>query len=239
MQDTNAVVVPFCQDGALFCVFDGHAGKAVATACSTKFPTILEKHFPPNISGIDSAAEPLRRAFADMDQALIKYEDEGATATAMVSWLSGDGQKRFIQCANVGDSSGFLIRNGQAVALTVDHKVTTPSERARVEALGIELGERATRIPGGLAVSRALGDHFLKSENTGLISEPFVSEVFSLGTEDTFVVLASDALWDVLQPEELGVMMTRDQSAEQLAQKLLAIACRSTDNATVIVLRFE
>lgn len=41
--------------------------------------------------------------------------------------------------------------------------MTTASERARVEALGIELGERATRIPGGLAVSRALGDHFLKA----------------------------------------------------------------------------
>ncbi len=88
-------------------------------------------------------------------------------------------------------------------------------------------------------MSRALGDYFLKSENTGLISEPFVSPVFALGPEDTFVVVASDALWDVLQPEELGVMMTRDQTAEQLAQRLLAVACRSTDNATVIVIRLE
>lgn len=97
--------------------------------------------------------------------------------------------------------------------------MTTPSERARVIALGIDLGEKATRIPGGLAVSRALGDHFLKSENSGLIADPFISELFELGPQDTHIILArcenlkkkktifflkfcSDALWDMMSPQE-------------------------------------
>jgi hypothetical protein len=75
-------------------VFDGHAGKSAATDCAAKFPTILESHLPKNIGGIESVAEPLRAAFAEMDQvclyiflvclfsyslrqALLKYEDEG------------------------------------------------------------------------------------------------------------------------------------------------------------------
>jgi protein phosphatase len=85
-----------------------------------------------------------------------RFEDEGATATALLTWLSADGNTRLIQCANVGDSSAFLVRAGKAVALTVDHKVTTPSERSRVEALGIELGEKATRIPGGKIEKRVV-----------------------------------------------------------------------------------
>ena len=115
-------------------------------------------------------------------------------------------------------------------------QVTTPSERARVEALGIELGERATRIPGGLAVSRALGDHFLKSEKTGLIGEPDVSDPILLTEEDSHIIIASDALWDMISGQEACDMMLPGHNAEDLAQALMSVAVKSTDNATVIVI---
>ena len=90
-------------------------------------------------------------------------------------------------------------------------------------------------------MSRALGDHFLKAEKTGLVGEPSVSAALPLEAQDTHVVLASDALWDMISPEQLCVMITQSgpASAEQLAQELLAVACKSTDNATVIVLKLE
>lgn len=126
--------------------------------------------------------------------------------------------------------------------ITLDHKITTASERARVEALGIQLGEKATRIPGGLAVSRALGDQFLKSENSGLIAVPFVSEAFCLGPDDAFLVVASDALWDECSGQEACDILMQSaptEDAGSLAKTLLARAQRSTDNATVIVVKFE
>lgn len=87
-------------------------------------------------------------------------------------------------------------------------QVTTASERARVLALGIELGEKATRIPGGLAVSRALGDHFLKSENSGLIADPFVSDLVHLTPADSHIILARFVSNQRFPPKDLELMFS-------------------------------
>lgn len=52
------------------------------------------------------------------------------------------------------------------LALTEDHRLTNPRERARLAALGIQLGDNARRLYG-LNLSRGLGDKFLKDEDLG------------------------------------------------------------------------
>ena len=47
---------------------------------------------------------------------------------------------------------------------------------------------------GGLAVSRALGDHFLKQEKLGVIAEPFVSQPIKLESTDSILIVASDGV---------------------------------------------
>ena len=85
-------------------------------------------------------------------------------------------------------------------------------------------------------MSRALGDHFLKSEKTGLIGEPFVSDAVLLNSDDSHIILASDALWDMISGQEACDMMRADLNAEDLARMLMEVALKSTDNATVIVI---
>jgi serine/threonine protein phosphatase PrpC len=54
--------------------------------------------------------------------------------------------------------------------------------------------ESQTRI-GGLAVSRALGDHFLKNEKLGVIAVPHVSSAIELNpASPAIVILASDGV---------------------------------------------
>lgn len=43
-------------------------------------------------------------------------------------------------------------------------------------------------------MSRALGDHFVKNSNLGLIGEPFVSESILLDQKNCFLVVASDGV---------------------------------------------
>ena len=81
---------------------------------------------------------------------------------------------------------------------------------------GVEISENATRINGnkyiyfiillclltyfnnlGLAVSRALGDHFVKENNMGMSSVPHVSECYELTEEDTLLVVASDGVSNI------------------------------------------
>ena len=123
------------------------------------------------------------------------------------------------------------------MVLTVDHKPSLESERSRLRAAGLEVSEATTRV-GGLAVSRALGDHFLKLEGSGLIGVPAVSPVYELTDQDTHLVVASDGLWDVMSPQTCAeiLMSSEEQTAEQLANKLLKQALQSFKcNVTVVV----
>jgi protein phosphatase len=78
--------------------------------------------------------------------------------------------------------------------LFIDHKASSEEERERITNEGGELTSGQTRVMGGLAVSRALGDHFLKKEKVGLIADPFVCSPIEISANDTTVILASDGV---------------------------------------------
>ena len=133
----------------------------------------------------------LQALFLEADQRLLSYETEGTTATAVLLWKKGS--KRYLQSANVGDSTAFLCRSGRAIALGVDHKVNHPDEIARMQAAGMVLNAGQTRI-NGLALCRTLGDHFIKQNFAGVTAEPFISEPYALTDADTHLILASDGV---------------------------------------------
>ena len=55
------------------------------------------------------------------------------------------------------------------------------------------------RVGGSLAVSRAFGDHSLKSD--GVTAKPFINK-HVLRPSDKFLVIASDGVWDVLSDQD-------------------------------------
>ena len=119
--------------------------------------------------------------------------------------------RRFIQVGNVGDSSGFLCRNGIAVPVTVDHSAAHPSEKERLQSeYGIEIEDGCKRLPGvELAVSRALGDFFAKAAEvkSGLIATPYVHPTIQVEENDSFLVFASDGLWDIFTGQKVVDMV--------------------------------
>src|SRR5690242_7767669 len=86
-------------------------------------------------------------------------------------------------------------RGDEIINLTVDHKVSNAEEMARLKKAGVEVNEGQTRI-SGLAVSRSLGDRFLKKRDTGLISVPYVSSPIQLQPSDSYLLIASDGVRD-------------------------------------------
>jgi serine/threonine protein phosphatase PrpC len=85
----------------------------------------------------------------------------GSTGTTVIVWRCTKNNKRYIQSANLGDSTAFLVRNGKSGFLSEDHKLTIQSERQRIMNMGITLSPDQTRLCG-LAVARAFGDAFPK-----------------------------------------------------------------------------
>jgi len=176
-------------------------------------------------------------AYKSTDAKLKEFEYEGCTSTTVLLWRNNG--KRYLQAANVGDSSAFLFRNGTAVPLSVDHRPNEPSEIERLISEGFKITPGQTRL-NGIAVSRALGDHFPKQVNIGLTCEPFVSEVKELEHTDTALIVATDGLWDVISGQRACSILQDDSNitAKEMAKKLLKTALQSRkcmDNVTVTV----
>ena len=85
-------------------------------------------------------------------------------------------------------------RDGEAIWLTKDHKVSDADEQERLKQLGPQAWHPGKSRINGLAVSRAMGDFFVKNEGLGLIGEPFVSQVYKIEPKDSILIVASDGV---------------------------------------------
>ncbi|KAK6141570.1 hypothetical protein DH2020_024671 [Rehmannia glutinosa] len=136
---------------------------------------ILDGSFP-----YELLKEALVRAIHDIDTAFSKDASRynlssGTTATVV---LLADTQ---ILVANVGDSKAFLC----------SETYQSPSEAK--EWAGV------ARVNGQLAVSRAIGDIHFKS--FGVISVPEVTDWLPLTANDSYVIAASDGVFEKLSPK--------------------------------------
>lgn len=50
--------------------------------------------------------------YQEVDDNLKEFLYEGSTATTVIIWRNPKTNKKYVQCANLGDSTCFLIRNG-------------------------------------------------------------------------------------------------------------------------------
>ena len=134
----------------------------------------------------------------------------------------------------------FLINN-------VFYLYFQEKEKKRIEEAGGFISHYGVwRVNGILAISRALGDYYLKVKNV-LISTPDVRK-FEFGAKNDlpdFAILASDGLWDTHSNEEAvnHVANTLEKSNSNLfAAKKLAIDAfmkGSTDNVSVLVINLK
>ena len=98
-------------------------------------------------------------------------------------------RQRVLYTANVGDARIVLCRNGRALRLSYDHKGSDENEGRRVaNAGGLILNNR---VNGVLAVTRALGDAYMKDLVTG---HPYTTETVIQPDHDEFIVLACDGV---------------------------------------------
>ena len=244
MEDAHAAEYPFNHSAqqAFFGVFDGFAGKDCAADATRAVPRALAANLA--AAGLSADLGALwPKVFADADAALRAHEYVGCTCTAVFVWAYGGA--RYVQAANVGDSNVYLFRGDTAVMLSTEHKVTSAAERARIQAMGIEMTPGQTRI-NGVAVARALGVHFVKALGLGIVATPAVSEPVVLNgddgddDDDTFVLVASDGVWDVIAPQAACDLARTQPTAAAMARALVrhAVAQRAcVDNVTAVAVR--
>ncbi|XP_050685244.1 protein phosphatase 1B [Leptidea sinapis] len=233
-------------DWSYFAVFDGHAGARVSAHCADN---LLECILQTEEFRRDDIVEAIRAGFLDLDKKMRELPElcngeEKSGSTAVCAFVS----PKQIYIANCGDSRAVLARNGAPIFATRDHKPELPSEKSRIVQAGGTV--MIQRVNGSLAVSRALGDYeYKKVLDRGpceqLVSpEPEVSVHERLETEDEFLVLACDGVWDVMSNEALCAYV---HSLLQLTDDLVAVTNQvidtclykgSKDNMSIVLVVF-
>ncbi|XP_072954636.1 probable protein phosphatase 2C 68 [Typha angustifolia] len=214
----------FCrQDGSpldFFAVFDGHGGCHVSALCKERMHVLLSEELArQSDSPEDTWRAAVARGFARMDELALAacacgcvgpppcacdrsgFKSDIVGSTAVVAMVACDR----ILVANCGDSRAVLSRDGEAIPLSDDHKPDRPDELARIEAAGGRvIFVNGARVHGILAMSRALGDKYLKPE---VISDPDI-KIVERTNKDECLIIASDGLWDVI-PNDLACNVAR------------------------------
>ncbi|KAJ0075450.1 hypothetical protein Patl1_33574 [Pistacia atlantica] len=261
-----------------FGVYDGHGGSQVANYCHDRIHLALAEEIEmvkndlADVSTKESRQVQWEKTFtscflkvddeiggntggcddgdaSDVSFAAVAPETVGSTAVVALVCSS------HIIVANCGDSRAVLCRGKESMALSVDHKPNREDEYARIEASGGKVIQwNGHRVFGVLAMSRSIGDRYLKP---WIIPEP---EVICIprAREDECLILASDGLWDVMSNEEACEVARRrilfwhkkngvpplaergkgvDPAAQAAADYLsmLALQKGSKDNVSVIV----
>ncbi|XP_047316027.1 probable protein phosphatase 2C 43 [Impatiens glandulifera] len=238
---------------SFYAVFDGHGGSDASTYLKENsmkffFENIdLPQTCQINEDFLKKLDECHRKAFLSADQALSdeRVSPSSCGTTALTALILG----RLLMVANAGDSRAVLSRKGLAVQLSRDHRPNNSDERERVEDLGgsVEFGY----LNGELAVTRSLGDWYLKttpfgsSSSAPLTAEPEIQRIM-LREDDEFLIMGCDGIWDAMSNQDavslVRWMLRRNggdpkHCARELVKEALRVS--GSDNLTAIVVCFS
>ncbi|KAL3825321.1 hypothetical protein ACJIZ3_021350 [Penstemon smallii] len=199
----------------VFGVYDGHGGCQVANHCQEHMHLALAeeigiakenlniqigehilreqwvKIFINCFQKLDDEVGGFRKVKGDID--FVAPDSVGSTAAVAILCPT------HIIVANCGDSRVVLCRGKTPMPLSVDHKPNREDECARIEAGGGKvINWDGYRVSGVLAMSRSIGDRYLRPY---VIADPEIMFVPRV-KEDECLILASDGLWDVMTNEE-------------------------------------
>ena len=233
MEDIGVMLPDFIPEKkySLFGIFDGHGGNDVVKYIKNRLPEIIKANITKN-NNYDSIENNLTSSFHKIDEELKFYDSEhtGSTATILLF------QDNIVYCANVGDSTAFIVYDNFIKKISIDHKCTDPKEEERILLNGGKITKN--RVMGQLVLSRCLGDLYCKKY--GVSNMPDIS-VNKLEGNVKYVVVASDGVWDVVKENELLQLSKNRKNAEGFCKDLvkLAIDKDTKDNVSCIVISFD
>lgn len=269
------------QNSSFFALFDGHAGSKCADFLKDKLHFFItnQKEY------IDDKLNAIRKGIFKAEEEFWKEASSGPVIDISGSCLlMSIFHENACYFANVGDSRAVLSsKKGKEIKqLTTDHKPEDEIETNRIKTNGGDVfrnrrvskkmvkddktGEYSLedvttygpfRVhPGGLSVSRTIGDIPSKDPKLGgaqscVVPTPELGK-FEVNDTTDFLVLACDGVYDVLSNEDVvnavwesiercAKFMSLEEVARIASENVMKASFdkRSMDNITVIVILFK
>lgn len=261
----------------IFGVFDGHGGREVAVFVQNHFV----KEFLSNQSYLKGdVREGIKETFLKMDSMLLQPEGIIETRRECEKFYAENNEKppemtqntnvafnigctanilviddNELYFANAGDSRSILIKKGEAISMSIDHKPELPNELSRITKAGGKITDG--RVQGVLNLTRSIGDLTFKQLANKKVEEQIITSnpdiLYDTLTKDCdFIVIGCDGIWDCITNEEMAesiydkikynpsIKLTK--ILEEMFERNLAknndseIGC---DNMTCIIVQFK
>ena len=222
----DSVVIVENKGVQLMAIADGMGGHRAGEVASSIAINYLATHFKEtfiNMSKVE-AVKWIRAAFEEINNLIFQHEknnpeSKGMGTTLVMAILTKD----YLLFGNVGDSSGFVMKDDVLHKVTYDHTLVNLLVSA-----GELTKEEATHHPKKNVLMKALG-----------ASSKVDVDIFDCNMDISEILLSSDGLTNMLDKEQIcKVLLDKDDSVEEKVNKLISKANNrgGTDNISVAYL---
>ncbi len=219
----DSVIIVNNNDGCtLLAVADGMGGHSAGEVASSIAISYLGKRFSESffkMSKVD-AVEWIKFSVNEINSLIFKHTEEhpeskGMGTTLVLAIVSKD----YILFGNIGDSSGFVIKDEGLHKVTYDHTLVNLLVTA-----GELTKEEARNHPRKNILMNALG-----------INDPVEIDIFDCNMEIEGIMLCSDGLTTMLTDEQIEKVLLSELSIEEKVIKLIKKANNRGGNDNISV----
>ena len=226
--EDSVTIVKNASGEILMAVADGMGGHKGGEIASSIAITHIGKRFvdTSSVGNKEEAINFLKEIVSEANMLLYKYTEDnpesvGMGTTLVMALLT----KKFLLFGNIGDSSGFVIKDGKLYKITNDHTLVNLLVKS-----GEITEEEAKDHPRKNVLMRALGANISVE-----------MDVFDVERDVSAILLCSDGLTNMLDSNQIESVLNSNIDIDAKVQKLINKANNrgGTDNISVAYLKKE
>ncbi len=226
--EDSLIIVKNSNEEYLMAVADGMGGHSAGEVASSIAINYLGKHFKETFINMDKneAVNWIRNSVNEANTLIFQHEKTHPESKGMGSTLVlAIVTKEYILFGNIGDSSGFVMKDERLHKVTYDHTLVNLLVSA-----GELTKEEAKEHPKKNVLMKALG-----------ANDPIEVDVFDCDMNISEILLCSDGLTNMLDKEQIEKVLLEEIDVEDKVNKLINKANNrgGTDNISVCYLIFE
>lgn len=206
--EDSLIIVENLNKEVLMAVADGMGGHNAGEVASSIAITHIGKRFKElsSVGDKEDAIRWLQETVSEINVLIYKYTDEHPESAGMGTTLvTAIITPSFLLIGNIGDSSGFVIRNNKLHKITTDHTLVNLLVKS-----GELTEEEALNHPRKNVLMKALG----AINNVEM-------DIFDIETDVDGVMLSSDGLTNMLEIDQIEKVINDDINIEEKVQKLI------------------
>ena len=206
--EDSVVITENLNKEILLTVADGMGGHNAGEVASSIAITHIGKRFRElsTVGNKEDAINWLRETVSEVNTLINNYtidhpESSGMGTTLVLALVTND----FLLFGNIGDSSGYVIKNHKLQKITINHTLVNMLVKS-----GELTEEEAKNHPRKNVLMRALGS-----------AKSVELDIFDVETDVDGILLCSDGLTNMLDDEQIVKVLNSDLTIEEKVKKLI------------------